>query len=699
MSFISPIFLLGLLGVSLPIIIHMVGRRRAQTYKFSAIEFILRSQKKVAARIKLEQMLLLLVRVAVIALIAMALAKPMLKAGPVLAPDAPSCNVLIIDNSYSMRYVGDGKTFLETAKEWARQFVSSLSPSDEACTIAVFPAPDSLPQPTTDKGETLNSIDRIEPSYYTTDIASLVEKAFVIISPSKKRLKRIFLFTDLTKNGWRPGTTQEVKKMLGKSPVRLHIIDVSEAKSLPNMSISGLEREYDWTRKDEQVLLRATVSNFTDTAVKDLLVKARIDGQDIAQGFLQIKPWGSSTKEFLLDVSKNGNTWGSIEIPADSLPVDNIRYFTIPDVKDIRVLVIDGAPSINMYQSETFYLEKALNPARFHTSHVTPTVMNTQEVQSLESFGDYDLVILANVEKLDGRKISELKTYASEGGNVLFCLGDKVRPEYYNSTLAGLVPRLRMAVEFPREKPLEFAPLDTAHTLLGVFAGERKDILSTPYFYKVFLVEPEMGGDIANIISYSNGAPALLEMPYGKGRSMTFTSTISRDWTDLPVKPIFLPLVQQICRYMTNNLVEATTRDTLVGEGWELPRYARDKANGLNVLDPKGNLLKVTPDKSTPGGPPVFSETHFPGVYKLRQGDTPLPFSVAVNTDPKEGNLSKIDKGELVKFLGKESVTFRMSSPIKGAEGAVEGKRLWSTLLLTALCFLCLEAFVSWRQL
>ncbi|MFQ5862602.1 MAG: BatA domain-containing protein [Candidatus Brocadiales bacterium] len=695
MSFISPIFLLGLLGISLPIIIHMVGRRHAPTYKFSAIEFILRSKKKVEAQLKLEQMLLLLLRAAVIALIAMALAKPILKAGATFAPEAPSCNVLIIDNSYSMGYLVGGKTLLEKAKEWARQLVGSLSSSDETCVITIFPTPESLPQPTPDKSGTFDSIDRIAPSYYTTNISPLLEKAFAILSSSKKQIQRIFLFTDLARNGWKPSTIQEIKKRLKGSPVRLHVVDTSEGKSLSNISVSWLEHEYDWTKKDEQVLLRATVSNFTNAPVKDLLVKARIGGKDIAQGFLQLEPWGSSTKEFLLDVPKDGNTWGSIEIPTDSLPVDDKRYFTLPDVRDIRVLVIDGAPSINMYQSETFYLERALNPARFHTSHIKPTVMNPQEVLTAE-FKDYDLVILANVEKLDNKKLSELKEYTSEGGNVFFCLGDKVRPDYYNPTLTGLVPRLHMAVEFPKERPLELGPLDTTRTVLKVFTNERKDVLSSPHFYKVFLVEPEMGGDVTNIISYSNGAPALLEMPYGKGRSMTFTSTIDRDWTNLPVKPIFLPLVQQICRYMTGNLIETTTRDILVGEDWELPFYTRDKADAVEILDPKGNLGRPISKQTTLGRSLVFSETHFPGVYKLRTVDTPISF--AVNLDPKEGNMSKIDKRELEEALGREKVSFRMSSPIKGAEGVIEGERLWSRLLIAALCLLCLEAFVSWRQ-
>ena len=697
MSFISPIFLLGLLAVSLPIIIHMMGRRRAPSYRFSAMEFILRSQKKVAARLKLEQLLLLLLRAAIIAFIATALAKPLLKAGPALAPDAPSCNVLIIDNSYSMGYTVAGRTLLERAKDWARQFVRSLSPSDESCVITVFPVPEAPPRLNTDKSEAMDVIDRIEPSYYSTDVSSCLDDALRALGSSRKQSKRIFLFTDLTKHGWERDRIQEVQKnKLERDQVRLHIVDVSEGKPLPNTAVTGLQYEYDWTRKDEQVLLSTTVANFSDTPLKDLLVRAWIDGKDVAQGFLQLEPWESSTKEFLLDVSGQGGTQVSVEIPEDHLPADNKRFFSLPDVRDIKVLLIDGAPSINIYQGATFYLEKALNPARLHASHIHPTLMNTNEVR-VARFKDYDLVILANVERLDGTKISELKTYAAEGGNIFFCLGDRVTPEYYNSTFAGLVPRLRMAVDSPDGKPLEFAPLDTTHSLLRVFAGERKDVLSSPHFHKVFLVEPEMDGSTTSIISYSNGAPALIELPYGKGRALTMTSTINRDWTDLPVKPLFLPLVQQICRYMTDNLIESVSEDVLVGEDCELPVYERDKAGNVEVLDPKGNLSEPVIDDSVPHAPLVFSETHFPGVYTVRGAGARVSFTV--NVDPGEGDLTKIDRSQLEEALGRENVSFSISTPMKGAEGAVEGKRLWPTLLFAALCLMSLEAFVSWRQL
>lgn len=722
MSFISPIFLLGLLGITLPILIHLAGRRRAQVYRFSALEFILRSQKRMEARLKLEQLLLLLLRIGVISLLALALAKPVIRTAglPLPAPGAPSSNVLIMDNSYSMGYLDDKTPLLERAKEWARQLVGSLSPSDEVCLLTLFPgqsASGGLPELTIDKGDALSALEKLETSFYTTDISLLLEQALTVLGSSKKGVQRVFLFTDLTKNGWNPpqadasGRLEGMKARLKDRPVRFHIIDVSQGKALANLSISSLECHYDWTKKDGQVILKTSVSNFSEASVKNLLIKANLGEKTVAQGFLDLEPRTTGQKEFLLEPPGEALPWGSVEIPADSLPADSHRYFTLPTAKDIKVLVIDGSPSINIYQSESFYLERALNPARLHTSHIRPLVLNPQEITSVE-LKDFDLLILSNVEELHYTKVSELQRYVAEGGKVLFTLGDNVRPEYYNTALAGLVPRLRNVVEFPKEEALGLAPLDTTHPMLNIFAQERRSVLRTPQFHKVFMIEPEMGGKTTAIISYSNGAPALIEMPYGQGRSMVLTSTIDRDWTDLPVKPLFLPLIQQICRYLTGNLVEVVNLDILVGEPWEMPLY--EEKETVEALDPKGNLLKPEIKGEEPTKTLVFPQTHYPGIYKLRRptqsssggaglsqtGGEPLTAwaSFAVNVDPREGDLTKIDKTLLKDLLGEERVSFSLTSPVEGAGGVTEGKRLWSSLLFAALCLLAMEACVSWRR-
>ncbi|HHT9120722.1 MAG TPA: BatA domain-containing protein [Candidatus Hypogeohydataceae bacterium YC41] len=704
MHLLNPLFLLGILGVALPILIHLMGRRKAPLYRFAAIDFILRSQKRIEARLKLQNLFLLLLRAGVILLVALALAKPLLQEkGLSIAPmEVPSSNIFIVDNSFSMNYQTGEGTLLAKVKVWARELASSLTPSDEGCVLAVCPtAEQSAPgELTPDKGQLLESIERIGPTFCSNTLNPSLEKALSFLKGSKKELRRIFLFTDLTQNSWRE--YQKLGSVFKEGPVFLHIIDVAKGQSLSNLAITALESSYDWTKKDGKVHLKATVHNFSEANMKNLLVRVRwgdkpaSEEKEVAQGFLDLPPHSQAVKEFFLDPPQEAIPWGYVEImesASGGLVADNQRFFTLPAVKDISVLLIDGAPSIYLYKSESFYLERALNPVRLHRSYIKPTVVIPQELQSV-SFKDFDLVILANVKELPPKKVSELISYVKEGGKVLFSMGTNVQPEYYNSSLADLVPKLRMAIESPVESGgLQFGPLDTTHPILKVFSGENAALLGTPNFYKVFLIEPQTAGKVSTILSYSNGAPALLEMPCGKGRAMLFTSTFDRDWTDLPVKPIFLPLVQQICRYLTDNLVEMGPGEVMVGQEWEMPLPQEDIS--IEVLDPRGNFFRPI-IQTQPSRAMTFSQTDYPGIYRLKRKEQQGLWTVfAVNVDPRESDLSRIDYMQLRATLGEDRVSLGHTGPTMGPEGLVAGVRLWPALFLAALGLLTLESFVA----
>ncbi|HHT9139271.1 MAG TPA: BatA domain-containing protein [Candidatus Tripitaka californicus] len=728
MHLLNPLFLLGILGVALPVLIHLMGRRRAPLYHFAAIDFILRSQKRIEARLKLQHLLLLLLRAGVIFLIVLALAKPLLQErGLALAPiGASSSNVFIIDNSFSMNYQTGESTLLAQAKARARELVASLSPSDEGYVLATHSASGGLSAAgglTPDRARLLESLEGIVPSFYSTPINPSLEKALSLLNGSKKELKRVFLFTDLTQNSWRE--PQDLSDSFKKATAFLYIIDTARGQPLSNLAITALESSYDWTRKDGKVHLKATIQNFSDAHVKDLLVRvgwggrpATTNGKGTAQGFLDLPPHSQAVKEFFLDAPGEAVLWGCVEIveSADGgLVADNQRYFALPSVKDMSVLVIDGAPSIYLYQCESFYLERALNPARLHHSYIKPTVIIPREIPSVR-FKDFDLVILANVEEMPSQKVAELTSYVKEGGKVLFSLGNNVRTEYYNTSLGELVPKLRMAVESPKESGgLSLGSLDTSHPILRVFAGERSALLGASNFYKVFLIEPQVTGSVSTVLSYSNGAPALLEMSCGKGRSMLFTSTFDRDWTDLPVKPIFLPLIQQICLYLTGNLIEVGPGEVIVGQEWEMPLSQEDAS--MEVLDPGGNLFSPS-IKSHPSRAVVVSQTDYPGIYRIKkvvsapslrsragsggpvaERQSPVPWAVfAVNVDPRESDLSRIDPAQLRSSLGEERVGLGLPGAVGGHEGLVAGLRLWPILLITALGLLTMESFVVGRR-
>jgi hypothetical protein len=718
LSFFSPLFLIGILGASIPIIIHLINRKKALVHKFAAIDFILQSHERFAARFKLRQLLLLILRSLLVALLAMALAKPFLRpaGGASLSADVPTSYAIIIDDSYSMGYTINDQALFEKAKQGAKQLINSLSVVDDAVILLCSnPESEPLSNLNTDKQRLLEKIDSLQPTHFTTRIAGAIERACAILDTSRLKAKRIFLLTDLTKNGWVEKQFSLVNKKLQDGRFKIIVTDVSGAGKLNNIAIDNVETHYDPTVKNAQVGIKITVSNFSPLPVNELLCRVTVEEDLIAQGFINVEANSSATKEFFWEPTKGGYFRGYVEIANDSLAIDDIRNFIINITRDITVLIVDGDPRTNLYESESFYLEKALNPGRALTSHIKSIVCNPTELSSLR-LKDFDLILLCNVETISPEKIMELQRFVSEGGGLVFTLGDRVDMEYYNRSFSALLPNPLRGIK--EMQNAEFGMWSSEHPAIRNLQAA---VGSKAQFHKIYLVEPGAVGSSSIILKYSDDTPALIEKQHGKGIVMLFTSTIDRDWNDLPVKPVFLPLIQQLCRYLTGTFTETGEIDVLVGEEYELS--TGEDVGIVKVSDPEGNSERLQSEVVEGERKIVYTGTNFQGFYTIRplqesgvrsqepklrgtqaalgsQGSrrrTQISPFFAVNVDTTESNLSKIDKQDITKLLGEENTAFTRKSGSPEEEPVLSGetRQLWGSILLMLLCILCLEAFVS----
>ena len=198
---------------------------------------------------------------------------------------------------------------------------------------------------------------------------------------------------------------------------------------------------------------------------------------------------------------------------------------------------------------------------------------------------------MCNVETLPPEKIHELDKFVKEGGSVIFSLGNKVDSNYYNNSFGTLLPhRLHTARTFSsdsplsEEQPLHLKATEPIHPALRILSETNMSTLSSVKFYRVFYVDPAPLGNCKTILSFSDDTPALIEKQIDRGRCVLFTSSIDRDWTDMPVKPFFLPLIQQLCRFLTGNITEEIQTETLVRHDWQSP--CPEDINSLEITNP-----------------------------------------------------------------------------------------------------------------
>lgn len=707
LSFLNPILLLGILGASIPVIIHLINKRKSVSHKFAAIDFLLETNKRISIKFKIRQLILLILRACLLMFLALSLAKPFLKnsGGVAEEKNIPTSNVIIIDDSFSMQYSDRQDSFFLSAKTAAKQIVDTLKKDDEAAVITCSsPTFLVLPELENDKKHLFDSIEKSQSSFTATHITPALDTAVEILATAKTSVKRIFLLTDMTRNGWDPHWFKSGHEKLRRHVSRVHILDVSEGKTLKNIAITHIEPHLNLLEKNAEIHIKVTISNFSPAPAKDLPVHIFIQGKKSTQGFFNIETNASETKEFFTTAEKGKDLYGWVEIPGDNLLVDNKRYFTINASQPLETLLIDGDPKTNIYESETFYLEKALNPGREHLSSIKPSICSIHEINNI-SFADFNIIFLCNVETLPPEKIQELEKFAQEGGAVIFTLGNKTDADYYNTALGNLLPhRLHTIRTFSsnsplsEEQPLHVKVTEPIHPVMSILSETQINMLSLVKFYRMFYIDPTPLGSCKTIFSFSNDTPALLERQVGQGKSVLFTASIDRDWTDFPVKSFFLPVMQQLCRYVTGSIPEEIPKQILVKHAWQYP--CPYNMNVIEITDSAGTQTIVQPQFADNEKYFEYEETTAPGIYAVTVNGKlhpQFPAYFPVNVDATESNLEKIEQNEITAFMGDTKLSITAAHP--GKESSVllgEAKKtLWGHLLFLTLCILFLESFIS----
>ncbi|UCD83857.1 MAG: BatA domain-containing protein, partial [Deltaproteobacteria bacterium] len=329
LTFLNPAYLFGLFAAAIPIIIHLLSRKKALIYRFAAIDFILRSHRKVARRLRLKQLILIILRTLMIALLALSLARPLLKRplGVAFSQPEPSSSVIVIDNSFSMGYQFKGESLFTRAKKAAGEIVDSLKEEDNAsialCNSSAQPL---LPDLTFDRSALKKVIAEAQISAATTDIGNCLNQARQTLSSSSLTDKYIYLLTDLTKNGWR---AESFLKRRGEEDekIRIKVIDLSPGEKLQNRAINRIKVAPVFRERGREYSFKIEVENLSPEPTGELLCQLFIKDQEINRGFLRIPAWERMVKEFSYPQGGGGMIFGRVNIVPDNLIQDNVRYF------------------------------------------------------------------------------------------------------------------------------------------------------------------------------------------------------------------------------------------------------------------------------------------------------------------------------------------------------------------------------------
>ena len=658
MGFLAGAFAIaGAVGASIPLIIHLLNRERARRLVFSTIRFIQMSHQTNVQRHRLKRLLLLLMRILMLLLLGFAFARPFFAQDPATAPELGGVRnaVIILDTSYSMQYEG----VFERAKNEAIKRLDGLNSADAVALILSADKARQVLPIETEHSHIRTVIENAELTYYTTDYLDAIKTADEILKEISIGQKQIYLVGDLQKTGWE--NFLETDRL---SPdVDIEFVNIGEEQP-NNRAITDINVPPVVLIEQKDTELVARVHNFSTEKIEDLPVSLHIDDNKFDTIKLDIEAEDSTDAAFNLKIdlqSESAHT-GWVEIENDALEVDNRYYFTVQSMQSIKVHCVNGERKRSDIDDETFFLTKALKNAGDEGAPIDYT--ESVAFPSEASLQRYDVLILANVKQFSAAEAERLKSYVSSGGGLIITLGDQVDTgvyqQHFGATDNALLPcTLMQAIGDPIGKP-EFkviASVDYRHPIFVPFSNPNHGDFGKGRFYRFF--QTAATADATAIASFDDGNPALLEKVYGNGRVLCFTSTIDREWNDLPIHGVFLPFLHESIKYLA--LKQAgKVPDYRVGDGLEYNGSQDGAGKEVAVFDADGKETRMELNEQ---GNLFYGDTQKPGIYSVHRSGEPNQYYV-VNVDTAESDITPRDPEELTSLLVGSNETDRTPTEI-----------------------------------
>jgi hypothetical protein len=398
---------------------------------------------------------------------------------------------------------------------------------------------------------------------------------------------------------------------------------------------------------------------------------------------------------------------GRVEIARDEargLDEDDGQDFVVHVPRDVKALIVDGAPSSLRTRDEAFFVEAALAPARTGGRIVSQTL--DADAAANAPLEGVDVVLLLNVPAPQKAFAERLRTAVTHRGMGLFiALGDHVDPDAYNDVFGDLLPRALHLIKTAADPGAQdaadhaarFGVVEWAHPLFRVFGPAEREGLESARTFRYALLKPDPSAKAHTIASYDDGAPALIEGRLGTGQVLLYTSSASRTWTDWPIRVSFLPVLQQAVGFLASALEERSPAPAQVGD--ERAVAAPPGLGVAQVLGPDAKPVPLRREKQEADA--VAGPLQLPGLYRPQVApaggsthEDPALFFVAL-LDPKESDLRRVDESELKAQLGGAG-SAQVAASAEAAQGA-HGTPLWSGLLLLGALALLGEGALTRR--
>lgn len=518
-SFLSPLFLAGALAAAVPILLHLFHRKTDVVIEFPAVQLLTNAPAQQHRRRQFREIVLLVLRVAALALLALSFARPYLAGAR--APDSMPLTVIALDTSMSMTAPGQ----FDRAREAATRAVSAAPSSHAVALVGFADAPTVAIEPKTDRRAVSAAIAQMTPGAGGTRYRSALARISEVIGA---REARIVVITDLQQSGW--DADEE-----GGVPEGVNVEVVTIPRPLGNLAVVSAEKR-----------ARGLVASIQNYGSSEVAAPVRVfsDGREIAQSTVTVGALGAADVSFTVALPASGSVDVRVDDPGGYQP-DNLRSVELNATPAVPVAIVVADPTGAV---GGLYLERALSLAG-NGEEFDVQVLDGREVARWEPerLARQAAVFVAGTRTLDRPGRDRLREYLAQGGQVMLALG----PDVDLGTLPDVVgARLTIADTPVRSEGATMVASDSRHPIFRPFlspSGALGDVQVDQHR------RLSGEGEQTVLARFAGGDAALAEQPVGKGRLLVFTSDLDNQWSRFPLNPAFVPFAIETARYLVRD--------------------------------------------------------------------------------------------------------------------------------------------------
>jgi hypothetical protein len=728
--FLNPLLLLGVGAAVIPLVLHLLSRARYSDVDWGAMMFLQGAEARQRNSSRLNQVLLLLVRGATVALLAVALARPVLRgtwAGAV--PEGQLAAAIVLDCSASMAFDEGGHTRLDAAKAAARQVLENLQPGDSAC-LVVAGGDDAAHElevaPTPDLRAVADRIAAARPGYRRADLAAAIERAAARLRAAGAPSRFVYVICDRQASSWREAGRAFVESWRRADredgAVRLFAVPVGGA-DVQNVTVESIELLTAPAIRGQPLEVEVRLRNHGPVQWAALPLGVRAGDRRLPQTPVNLAPGATTGVRASVQFDKAGSNILSARVRASGPAFDDRMDLAVEVVEPLNVLILSGderdpggagatANSLASLRNESNFLAVALAPFKSSgQAGPDPCVVKVvpAELWSQVQLKDYQVVVLANVERFTPAQARSVEQFVYDGGGLLVAPGNLARADEYNAALyrggAGVLPaELRPPTASDGSGATALLGIRLTHPVFQFLRG-RPDPLPPATIGRYFPASTRRPDE--ELAEYGSGDPFLVEGRSGRGRVLLVTTPLDADWSTLPLSNFYLPFVQSAVRHLAGGAVP--DRNLSPGQVLEATVDAPGDGRTATLYRPDGQKVELPVLRFGGRGEIRYADTVRPGTYRLvipgtatgpdaAKAERTLDFVVPTPRDESdltqltEDRWRELEEGLPLKRLDPDLGATTLAAALAGPRG---GRELWGAGVIAVLLLVVAEMLIA----